>query len=31
MPVVNFEIDPSNAKRIVAATYGRGVWAFTFS
>jgi hypothetical protein len=31
MPVVNFEIDPSNAKRIVAATYGRGVWAYTFT
>jgi hypothetical protein len=31
MPVVNFELDPSNAKRIVAATYGRGVWAYTFS
>jgi hypothetical protein len=30
MPVVNFELDPSNANRIVAATYGRGVWAFTF-
>jgi hypothetical protein len=31
MPVVNFELDPSNAKRIVAATYGRGVWAYTFN
>jgi photosystem II stability/assembly factor-like uncharacterized protein len=31
MPVVNFEIDPSNAKRLVAATYGRGVWAYTFA
>jgi hypothetical protein len=31
MPVVNFELDPSNAKRIVAATYGRGVWAYTFA
>jgi hypothetical protein len=31
MPVVNFELDPSNAKRVVAATYGRGVWAYTFS
>jgi hypothetical protein len=30
MPVVRFSIDPSNANRIVAATYGRGVWAFTF-
>ncbi|MCW2964662.1 MAG: hypothetical protein JWO17_1914 [Actinomycetia bacterium] len=31
MPVVNFELDPSNAKRVVAATYGRGVWAYTFT
>ena len=30
MPVVNFELDPSNANRIVAATYGRGVWTYTF-
>jgi hypothetical protein len=31
MPVVNFELDPANAKRVVAATNGRGVWAYTFS
>ena len=30
MPFVNFELDPSNANRIVAATYGRGVWTYTF-
>ena len=30
MPIVHFSIDPSNANRIVAATYGRGVWAYTF-
>ncbi|HEY6961109.1 MAG TPA: hypothetical protein VI408_04385 [Gaiellaceae bacterium] len=30
MPVVHFVVDPSNANRVVAATYGRGVWAYTF-
>ncbi|HET7450138.1 MAG TPA: hypothetical protein VFJ78_06035 [Gaiellaceae bacterium] len=30
MPVVRLSIDPSNANRVVAATYGRGVWAYTF-
>jgi hypothetical protein len=30
MPVVRFSVDPSNANRIIAATYGRGVWAYTF-
>lgn len=30
MPFVNFELDPSNPNRIVAATYGRGVWTYTF-
>lgn len=30
MPVVRFTVDPSNANRIIAATYGRGVWAYTF-
>jgi hypothetical protein len=31
MPVVHFAVDPSNPKRIIAATYGRGVYAYTFS
>jgi hypothetical protein len=30
MPVVHLALDPSNPNRIVAATYGRGVWAYTF-
>jgi hypothetical protein len=30
MPFVHLVVDPSNASRIVAATYGRGVWAYTF-
>ena len=30
MPVVRFSIDPSNPNRIIAATYGRGVWSYTF-
>jgi hypothetical protein len=30
MPFVHLAVDPSNANRIVAATYGRGVWAYTF-
>jgi hypothetical protein len=30
MPVVHFVVDPANANRVVAATYGRGVWAYTF-
>jgi hypothetical protein len=30
MPVVHFALDPSNANRIIAATYGRGVYAYTF-
>jgi hypothetical protein len=31
MPVVHFALDPSNTNRIVAATYGRGVYAYTFA
>ena len=30
MPVVRFSADPVNPNRIIAATYGRGVWAYTF-
>ena len=30
MPVVHFSVDPSNPNRLIAATYGRGVWAYTF-
>jgi hypothetical protein len=30
MPVVHFALDPSNPSRIIAATYGRGVYAYTF-
>ena len=30
MPVVHFALDPGNANRIVAATYGRGVYTYTF-
>lgn len=30
MPVVRFTQDPANPNRIVAATDGRGVWAYTF-
>jgi hypothetical protein len=30
MPVVHFALDPSNPKRIIAATYGRGVYAYNF-
>jgi hypothetical protein len=31
MPVVHLVVDPSNPKRIIAATYARGVWAFSFA
>jgi len=30
MPVVHLTEDPANPNRIVAATYARGVWAYTF-
>jgi hypothetical protein len=30
MPIVHFAADPSNPNRIVAATYGRGVYTYTF-
>jgi hypothetical protein len=30
MPVVHLVDDPGNANRIIAATYARGVWAYTF-
>ena len=31
MPVVHLGLDPANANRIVAATYGRGAYTFTFA
>jgi hypothetical protein len=31
MPVVHLVVDPSNPKRIIAATYARGVWVFSFA
>jgi hypothetical protein len=31
MPVVHLSIDPANPKRIIAATYARGVYAYTFA
>jgi hypothetical protein len=30
MPVVHLALDPSNPNRIIAATYGRGVYAYSF-
>ena len=30
MPVVHLSQDPANANRIIAATYARGIWAYTF-
>jgi hypothetical protein len=30
MPVVHLALDPSNPNRLIAATYGRGVYAYTF-
>jgi hypothetical protein len=30
MPVVHLAEDPANSNRIIAATYARGVWAYTF-
>ena len=30
MPVVQLSQDPANANRIIAATYARGIWAYTF-
>ena len=30
MPVVHLGIDPANTNRIIAATYGRGAYAFTW-
>jgi hypothetical protein len=30
MPVVHLSVDPANATRIIAATYGRGAYAYTF-
>lgn len=30
MPVVHLTVDPANANRIIAATYGRGAYAFTW-
>jgi hypothetical protein len=29
LPVVHLAVDPANANRIIAATYARGVWAYT--
>jgi len=31
VPVVSIKQDPSNPKRVIAATFGRGVYAFTFA
>jgi hypothetical protein len=31
VPVVSIKPDPSNPKRLIAATFGRGVYAFTFA
>jgi hypothetical protein len=30
IPAVHLAEDPANPNRIVAATYARGVWAYTF-
>jgi hypothetical protein len=30
VPVVTIREDPGNAKRLIAATFGRGVYAYTF-
>jgi len=30
MPVVHLAENPANPNRIIAATYARGVWAYTF-
>jgi hypothetical protein len=31
VPVVHVVADPANANRIVAATYGRGAYSYTFA